>query len=193
MKGEKTKKMLSDAIVKLSRTTPLDQINVADIAAECDVSRQTFYYHFKSVMDAYVWQIRHDMKYGDYDPDSPNLPSPLDYVKDSCRTLTINREFAKAMFSAGFREEISDIYREAIMPLCLNSVRKVIKPGTSDIIVNIVARFQADGCLGVVMMWVEAGMPENVDEVVPKTLRQLNEVLSPTIFEAFREDMDRSY
>lgn len=44
-----TKNALIEAFIRLLEDRPLDQITVRDIAAECGVSRNTFYYHFGDV------------------------------------------------------------------------------------------------------------------------------------------------
>ncbi len=42
-----TKKALTASLKKLLSQKPLDKITVIDIVEDCEVNRQTFYYHFQ--------------------------------------------------------------------------------------------------------------------------------------------------
>lgn len=56
-----TKNALLEAFVRLLEERNLDQITVQDIAAECGVSRNTFYYHFSDVYDLLGALLRREM------------------------------------------------------------------------------------------------------------------------------------
>ena len=45
-----TKKALAGSLKKLSLEKPLDKLTVTDIAEDCQVNRQTFYYHFQDCL-----------------------------------------------------------------------------------------------------------------------------------------------
>ena len=50
-----TKKALALSIKKLMETIPLSKISIRQIADNCGVNRQTFYYHFKDKFDLVNW------------------------------------------------------------------------------------------------------------------------------------------
>ena len=50
-----TKKALAESLKELGSTRILDKITVADITEHCGVNRQTFYYHFKDILDLIEW------------------------------------------------------------------------------------------------------------------------------------------
>jgi len=50
-----TKHALAASLKKLVATKPLDKITVTDIAEDCGLNRQTFYYHFKDMYDLLEW------------------------------------------------------------------------------------------------------------------------------------------
>lgn len=52
-----TKYQLAMALRKRLETTPLDKITVRELAADCGVNRQTFYYHFEDIYDLMHWSI----------------------------------------------------------------------------------------------------------------------------------------
>ena len=50
-----TKKALAASLKKLSGRKSLDKITVIDLAEDCEINRQTFYYHFKDIFDLVEW------------------------------------------------------------------------------------------------------------------------------------------
>lgn len=53
--SQTTKKALAYSLKKLLKEKPLDKITVTDITEDCEVNRQTFYYHFKDIYDLVEW------------------------------------------------------------------------------------------------------------------------------------------
>ncbi len=52
-----TKRQISEAYMRLLKTKGGDKITVKDLFTECDVSRQTFYYHFRDLMDVIEYTL----------------------------------------------------------------------------------------------------------------------------------------
>ena len=50
-----TKQALASSLRKLLEEKPLDKITVVDVAEDCGVNRQTFYYHFRDIYDLVDW------------------------------------------------------------------------------------------------------------------------------------------
>lgn len=53
--SQTTKKALAFSLKKLLKNKPLEKITVTDITEDCEVNRQTFYYHFKDIYDLVEW------------------------------------------------------------------------------------------------------------------------------------------
>ena len=53
--SQTTKLALAASLKKLLLQKPLDKITVTDIAEDCGVGRQTFYYHFQDIYDLVEW------------------------------------------------------------------------------------------------------------------------------------------
>ena len=53
--AQTTKRALAASLKKLLSKKPLDKITVSDITDDCEVNRQTFYYHFKDIYDLIEW------------------------------------------------------------------------------------------------------------------------------------------
>ena len=55
--SEKMKYKLANAMKELLVHTPVDKITVKQIVDQCDVTRPTFYRHFKDILDLIYWYI----------------------------------------------------------------------------------------------------------------------------------------
>lgn len=56
-----TKQAIASATHDLMARKSLDKITVKDIVTECHITRQTFYYHFKDILDLFEWGIKQEM------------------------------------------------------------------------------------------------------------------------------------
>lgn len=52
---QQDKQKYADALIRLLQKKTLGEITVKDIAAECGVTRQAFYYHFSDIYDLVEW------------------------------------------------------------------------------------------------------------------------------------------
>lgn len=50
-----TKKAIAASLKNLLKEKKLNKITVQDIADDCGINRQTFYYHFQDVYDLVEW------------------------------------------------------------------------------------------------------------------------------------------
>ena len=57
-----TQKAMAQAISDLLQTRTLDKITIKDITDACDLTRNTFYYHFHDVYDLLRWLFEEKSK-----------------------------------------------------------------------------------------------------------------------------------
>lgn len=56
---EDMKSVIADTFAGMLDKEDIDKITVTKLIAECHISRQTFYYHFKDIMDVLEWTFQH--------------------------------------------------------------------------------------------------------------------------------------
>ncbi len=61
MKNTNTKTLIADSFKKLSNTKPVSKITVTDIIKDCNINRNTFYYHFEDIIDLFKWIHQKDV------------------------------------------------------------------------------------------------------------------------------------
>ena len=55
---EDMKILIAEAFIDLLEKESIDKITVKQLIEECHISRQTFYYHFRDIMDVLEWAFR---------------------------------------------------------------------------------------------------------------------------------------
>lgn len=56
--AQTTKKAIAASLKRLLGQKPLTKSTVTDVAKDCNISRHTFYYHFRDVYDLMEWTCR---------------------------------------------------------------------------------------------------------------------------------------
>ncbi|HJB16423.1 MAG TPA: TetR family transcriptional regulator [Candidatus Blautia excrementipullorum] len=56
------KNIIADAFAKMAKKKGIDKITVKALIDECNISRQTFYYHFRDIMEVIEWSIEESVK-----------------------------------------------------------------------------------------------------------------------------------
>lgn len=57
-----TKAMIADTLHTLMQQKSFDKITVTELVEACNISRQTFYYHFQDILEVVEWSARQALK-----------------------------------------------------------------------------------------------------------------------------------
>lgn len=56
------KAKIAETLYELLKHKPLDKITVKELVDTCNISRQSFYYHFQDIMDVVEWCQNQSLK-----------------------------------------------------------------------------------------------------------------------------------
>jgi len=56
------KETIADAFIALAQKKSIDKITVKDLVDYCDISRQSFYYHFQDILEVIEWHMQQTEK-----------------------------------------------------------------------------------------------------------------------------------
>lgn len=169
-----TKEAIALAFKRILETQPLSKVSIKDITEYCNISRNTFYYHFKDKYDLISWIFHSDML--------THVNSFTDPVKLSesfcnvCKCLYVNRKFYLACFQYvgqnSLYESLLSYYYELWK---INIDMKYTEHGfkLSEDELNILAKLKAHAFVGVISDWVKDGM----DDDYMKYFEQIHNVL----------------
>ena len=167
-----TKRALEQSLKNLLLKKPLDKITIQDIADDCGISRMTFYYHFKDIMDVLEWSVQQAMQ---------QLTEMSLKEKDMQSVLRVFVSFTVEHFPM-LKKLMESQRRAQIEQIMIDGVgvymRSVARGKNRDVPVNhsdgeVLLRYSACGLVGVLLAY---GGKADLDQ--ERLARQLTQILS---------------
>ena len=174
--SQTTKQALADSLKKLLQKKPLDKITVTDIAEDCQVNRQTFYYHFRDIYDLVEWfyirevskLIDRDRSYATWQED---LRRVFQYILDN-RTLVLRT------YPSASRDLLEEAIQHTLHQLLLDVVEDCAAGRAArQVDKEFLARFYTYSLTGLILDWIGESMKEPPEAII----RRLDTLLSGTI------------
>ena len=107
----KTKIALASSIKQLMQEKAFEKISITDICDGCNMSRKSFYYHFKDKYDLVNWIFHTEfieaVKNKQYDED-------VEAILDMCRYLYANKAFYKKALNIKGQNSFSDYFEQLL-------------------------------------------------------------------------------
>lgn len=165
--AQTTKKALAASLKKLLTEKPLDKITVIDIVEDCEVNRQTFYYHFKDIYDLVEWIYTSEATKAldgkkTYDTWQQGILQVFEYVLE-------NKTFVKNTYNSINREHLERyLYNETF-----NLLIGVVEEKAASMTVReddkaFIADFYKYGFVGIMLDWIRTGMKEEPSAIVER-------------------------
>ncbi|MGL5346770.1 MAG: TetR/AcrR family transcriptional regulator [Peptostreptococcaceae bacterium] len=186
--SQMTKKAFAASLKRMLNQKPLDKIKITDITQDCEVNRQTFYYHFKDIYDLLEWTYTNEATKAldgkkTYDTWQQGFTHILNYIID-------NKSFVLNTFNSVSREFLERyLYNETYILLM-----GVIEEKSKDIMVRekdktFIANFYKYAFVGLILDWIKKGMKENPSDII----NSLNTLISGNIEEALERYNTNNY
>nr|WP_207726972.1 TetR-like C-terminal domain-containing protein [Anaerosolibacter carboniphilus] len=162
-----TKKALAASLKKLLEKTTLDKITVKDIVQDCEVNRQTFYYHFQDVYALLEWIFVNEAtkvisNNKTYDTWQQGFLQAFQYVEQN-KTLVVN-----AYHSIG-REHLERYLYDVVYKLLIDVVNeKAEGMRVSEVDKQFIADFYKYAFVGLMLEWIRTGMKERPEDTIDK-------------------------
>lgn len=118
-----TKYALAESLKEIVNSgKPYDKITISNIVKNCNINRNTFYYHFSDIRELILWTLCNDMYLHIRNFDSFNGKQIREYAVNY---LHVNRKFLNfAYHYVGFNI-FSDNYVSQLYPIILNHIEKL--------------------------------------------------------------------
>lgn len=163
--SQTTKRALAASLKKLLLQKPLDKITVIDIVEDCEVNRQTFYYHFKDIFDLIEWMC--------LDEASKALNGQKTYDTWQQGFLQIfqavqqNKPFIMNVYHSVSREQV-ELYLHEVTYDLMTGVIEEQAQGMSvrDEDKKFIADFYKFAFVGLMLDWIRKGMKQDPKEIV---------------------------
>lgn len=165
--SQMTKRALAASLKKLLAQKRLDRITVVDIAGDCQVNRQTFYYHFQDIYDLVEWIYTNEAMaaigdYKTYETWQQGFLRIFEYVRE-------NRDFVKNTYHSIAREKLERYLHQATYRLlCAVVDEKAAGMAVRDEDRAFIASFYKYAFVGLVLDWIGDGMREDPAHMVER-------------------------
>ncbi len=151
--SDNTKEKIVQAFKELLEEKEYSKITISDITEKCNISRQTFYYHFKNVFDMIIWIFEQDTK---SDPHNTGSYVPWRFlVRESFDYCRRNKDVITIMIKTDGRMESKDAV--------------------------FLARVYSYAYTGIIIQWIKDGMPDDGYELAEKIDAIVTASMNPSI------------
>ncbi|MBO8436926.1 MAG: TetR/AcrR family transcriptional regulator [Spirochaetes bacterium] len=162
-----TRKAIADALKRLLMEKPLSRVTVMDIAAECGISRMTFYYHFRDIYDLVGWIISSDIAIilsgrKTHDTWQDGFLSVFQAVEK-------NHVFVFNVYNSMSREQLERSLTGPVTELLLSVLKEAtVQKKLKDDEMFFIASFYSYAFIGVMLDWIGSGMREKPELMIKR-------------------------
>ena len=185
--SNRTKQALAVSLKKLLQEKQLDKITIGELAADCGISRMTFYYHFRDIYDLVEWMCVEDLRAA--------LQEKKTYVSWQEGLFRIfeasyeNRTYISNLNRSMRREQIEGFWTEQSYELIMNVVRE--QAAGMDVAaekLEFIANFYKHAFVGALLDWFDQGMKADYPQIV----EDISVVMQGNIANALQNFIKRS-
>lgn len=165
--AQTTKKALALSLKKMLEKKTLDKITVIDIVEDCEVNRQTFYYHFKDIYDLVEWICTSEATIAldgkkTYDTWQQGLLQIFEYVLK-------NKAFVTSVYHSIKREQLERYLFNVTYHLLIGVIEeKAVTMSIRDDDKSFIADFYKYAFVGLMLDWIAKGMKEEPAAIVDR-------------------------
>ena len=165
--SQTTKKALAASLKKLLQERPLDKITVIDITLDCEVNRQTFYYHFQDIYDLIEWIYTNEASKAldgkkTYDTWQQGFMGIFEYVLE-------NKSFVINTYHSVSRQYLEKYLYSEVYHLLIGVIEeKAAGMTVRDDDKAFIARFYKYAFVGLMLEWIETGMKEGPASIIDR-------------------------
>ena len=160
-----TKKAIVNSFIKLLNEKPLDKITVKNIAEDCGINRNTFYYHFSDIRELTVYTIDsqiHSVSELDFNGDSW-----VDSFVEAAKFVIDNKKAVYNIYNSLNRETVENYLNTVAFKVTDNFVSaKAVGIDADKSDIELIKDFYMSALVGIICKWLENGMDKDPDIVI---------------------------
>jgi len=164
-----TKRALAASLKNMLVKKTLDKITVKDIVDDCNLNRQTFYYHFHDTYDLLEWLYLDETK------------DILDKLQEKKYVLLLNYILENKSLILNTYHSLDQVYAENKIKECVKPIILNIIKSSSDCIseedLNFISDLFSYSLIGLLLDWLHSDLSE---EFIPKFYKFKDILLSST-------------
>lgn len=157
-----TKNRIYECALKMAESRPINKITVREIVEKCEITRNTFYYHFHDLYDVYVSFV--DSKINELIKNSETDPTAVffDFIElaVSYRKVWVN------LYKSIGSDRLSAFVIEKIKQFIVMSIsKKYDLESISALDLEIICNFYGEAVFGILLHWIKDRRFDTTDQL----------------------------
>ena len=181
-----TKKALVKSLKKCLETKPIDRVTINDIVDDCGLNRMTFYYHFSSIYDCFIWGATEEVKEALEQCRSHSNWS--EGVLELFRKAEENKTYVINIYRSINREDLERHLYSLVSDLLLPFIREESKTHpVAEKDLEFILDFYKFSIVGTILKWISSNMEERPEDIVEQFKIMLQDTVGK-ILQRFSEE-----
>jgi AcrR family transcriptional regulator len=170
------KAKIADTLNEILKHKELDKITVRELVDACNISRQSFYYHFRDIMDVVEWYQNQALKQSI--EQSLAAPSYKEALRGVIHEAFQHKELIQQLMASQRRSEMEALFVKAVRTYLLELLRaKGPHVFCSPEDIETVISFCSCGLVGIILINLNQRNP-NIDALAEQMCRLLTGEIS---------------
>ena len=190
--AKKTQKFIMSTFMQLLESESLDKITVRDIVEECEINRNTFYYHYSDIYDLLddVFRVETE-KFMSEDVDE-NTTFGEEYERAACFVL----KYKKAILHI-YDSKKRDVLQNYLETLAFSFISRFVKKeadgyGLPDEDIDYITGFYTHAIVGNTLGWIKRKLPSGQEKFIARTAGTFNATVKDMIRQCLEERQKHS-
>lgn len=185
--AKQTQKFIMSTFMQLLEGESLDKITVRDIVEECEINRNTFYYHYSDIYDLLddVFRVETE-KFMSEDIDE-NTTFGEEYERAACFVL----KYKKAILHI-YDSKKRDVLQNYLETLAFSFISRFVKKeadgyGLPDEDIDYITGFYTHAIVGNTLGWIKRKLPSGQEKFIARTAGTFNATVKDMIRQCLEE------
>lgn len=190
--AKQTQKFIMSTFMQLLEGESLDKITVRDIVEECEINRNTFYYHYSDIYDLLddVFRVETE-KFMSEDVDE-NTTFGEEYERAARFVL----KYKKAILHI-YDSKKRDVLQNYLETLAFSFIRRFVKKeadgyGLPDEDIDYITGFYTHAIVGNTLGWIKRKLPSGQEKFIARTAGTFNATVKDMIRQCLEERQKHS-
>ncbi|MFR6066220.1 MAG: TetR/AcrR family transcriptional regulator C-terminal domain-containing protein [Eubacterium sp.] len=161
---KETKLQILKCFSNLLEKNELDKITVTMLVEECNISRQTFYYHFSDIQSLIDWGVKYYTE--NCVQEAKNAKNMMEATMIYLKRVDANRDFLRSCVSSSLVGYITTLIRKSIIEYSTEFYNQsvTISPERAKE-AEFIIEFTANGVTGYILSMLYSRKDDNIEEI----------------------------
>lgn len=186
--AKQTQKFIMSTFMQLLENESLDKITVRDIVEECEINRNTFYYHYSDIYDLLddVFRVEAE-KFLEQDVDDNTT-----FGEEYARAAQFVLKYRKAILHI-YDSKKRDVLENYLETLAFSFINRFVKKESegyvlSDDDVDYITGFYTHAIVGNTVEWIKRKLPSGQEKFIERTAGTFNATVKDMIEQCVKEN-----